>query len=134
MPICKKCGNSFPISIVIDNKQRNLCKRKYCLECSPFGQHNTKPLHLREPDKNPDRVCIICKREYKYFKNKGHSKLYCNSCRNANKKFIVKSKMVEYKGGKCCKCGYNKNIKALQFHHLDENKKEFDLARAYTRS
>ena len=32
---------------------------------------------------------------------------------------------VKYKGDKCQICGYNKCIKALEFHHLDENEKEF---------
>ena len=27
--------------------------------------------------------------------------------------------MVDYKGGKCERCGYDKNISALEFHHLD---------------
>jgi hypothetical protein len=31
----------------------------------------------------------------------------------------TKLKAVEYKGGKCIICGYNKSIRALQFHHLD---------------
>lgn len=35
--------------------------------------------------------------------------------------------LVEYKGGKCCKCGYNKCIRALQFHHLDPNEKDFGI-------
>lgn len=38
-----------------------------------------------------------------------------------------KIKLVEYKGGCCEKCGYNKSISALQFHHLDPNKKDFQI-------
>ena len=30
----------------------------------------------------------------------------------------------EEAGGKCCICGYNKCIAALDFHHLDPNSKE----------
>ncbi|MDD5732017.1 MAG: HNH endonuclease signature motif containing protein [Patescibacteria group bacterium] len=42
---------------------------------------------------------------------------------------------IEYKGGKCQKCGYKKCLEALEFHHLDENKKNFGLsARGVTRS
>lgn len=39
-----------------------------------------------------------------------------------------KSKLIEYKGGKCEKCGYNKCDAALEFHHLDPNKKDFGIA------
>ena len=31
---------------------------------------------------------------------------------------------VEYKGGCCERCGYNKCIGALEFHHLDPTKKD----------
>ena len=36
-----------------------------------------------------------------------------------------KERAVEYKGGKCEKCGYNKCISALEFHHLDPKEKDF---------
>lgn len=43
--------------------------------------------------------------------------------------------VVEYKGGKCCICGYQKCIGALDLHHRNENEKEFGLsARGMTRS
>lgn len=53
--------------------------------------------------------------------------------REANKASVVKRRkqnkvlLVEYKGGKCEICGYNKNIAALEFHHLDPSQKEFAL-------
>lgn len=46
MPICKNCGRKFPARIKIDGKTRLLTKRKYCLVCSPFGEHNTYQLSL----------------------------------------------------------------------------------------
>ena len=39
-----------------------------------------------------------------------------------------KIKLVEYKGGKCEICGYDKCIDALEFHHLDPNEKDFGIA------
>jgi hypothetical protein len=53
--------------------------------------------------------------------------------RESNKASVTKRRkqnkllLVEYKGGKCEICGYNKNISALEFHHLDPSKKEFGL-------
>lgn len=38
-----------------------------------------------------------------------------------------KRKCVEYKGGKCMKCGYQKSIAGFDFHHRDENEKEFNV-------
>lgn len=37
----------------------------------------------------------------------------------------IKEMGVQYKGGKCCICGYDKYIGALEFHHLDPNQKDF---------
>lgn len=39
----------------------------------------------------------------------------------------LKLRAVEYKGGKCTLCGYNKCVAALVFHHLDGDEKEFRL-------
>lgn len=46
-----------------------------------------------------------------------------------------KKKAIEYKGGKCSVCGYNKCTAALEFHHRDPSKKSFGVsAKGYTRS
>jgi 5-methylcytosine-specific restriction endonuclease McrA len=42
---------------------------------------------------------------------------------------------LEYKGGKCSRCGYSKCLEALEFHHLESSKKDFGISdRGYTRS
>lgn len=41
---CENCDNEFPRRIKIDGIERDLGKRKQCLECSPFGSRNTKPV------------------------------------------------------------------------------------------
>ena len=40
----------------------------------------------------------------------------------------TKLKLVEYKGGKCQICDYNKSLNALHFHHLDPNEKDFSIS------
>ena len=40
----------------------------------------------------------------------------------------VKELLVNYKGGKCEICGYDKCLGALDFHHLDPNEKEFSIS------
>ena len=40
----------------------------------------------------------------------------------------TKEKLVEYLGGKCVCCGYNKCHRALQFHHKDPSKKDFQIS------
>ena len=46
----------------------------------------------------------------------------------------LRHKAIEYKGGKCQNCGYNKCIDALEFHHIDPSKKEFTIAHVSTPS
>ena len=42
---------------------------------------------------------------------------------------------IVYKGSRCAICGYNKCIKALEFHHLKSEGKDFGIsAKGYTRS
>jgi len=36
----------------------------------------------------------------------------------------IKKKAIDYKGGSCVKCGYNKYYGALEFHHLDPSQKD----------
>jgi len=40
----------------------------------------------------------------------------------------TKKKLIEYKGGKCEICGYNKCLTALQFHHKNPNEKDFTIS------
>lgn len=40
----------------------------------------------------------------------------------------VKEELVLFKGGECQICGYNKCIRALEFHHLNPNEKDFTIS------
>lgn len=54
---------------------------------------------------------------------------YCKSCileTNAERRRAVKQQSIDYLGGCCSKCGYNKCNSALEFHHLDPNEKDID--------
>lgn len=41
----------------------------------------------------------------------------------------IKEKAIEYKGGSCVKCGYNKCNSALEFHHSEPNEKDFSIGK-----
>ena len=61
-------------------------------------------------------------------------------CKECRKDAVIdtrrrnKIRLVEYKGGKCEICGYNKCIDALEFHHLNPEEKDFGLSCGDTRS
>ena len=85
------------------------------------------------------KICEICGNEFETVPN-GASRKYCFECSpsypkgGSRSKTIsalrraMKKEAIKRKGGKCERCGYNKCIGALNFHHKDPNIKEFGLA------
>jgi hypothetical protein len=58
------------------------------------------------------------------------AKYQCKGCWNERTAQSGKDQVKQLKeefGGKCSKCGYDKCMDALQFHHVDPSKKEFNL-------
>jgi len=52
----------------------------------------------------------------------------CKACFNkyCAARWIKKKKMaIDYLGGKCVKCGYNKHYAAMHFHHTSPENKSF---------
>lgn len=84
------------------------------------------------------RKCPRCKSEkdisdfYKRRNKEGNS-TYCKKCsieQTLERQRRFKEQCVEYKGGKCENCGYNKYIGAIEFHHMDPSQKDFSIANA----
>ena|ERR1035441_4767746 len=40
----------------------------------------------------------------------------------------LKNKYIQYKGGKCLICGYNRCVRALKFHHINPALKRFEIS------
>ena len=61
-----------------------------------------------------------------------NGKFCCNRCKNryyvTKRRKDLKKALVEYKGGRCEQCGYNKCVAAMDFHHKDPKEKEFGLS------
>lgn len=79
-------------------------------------------------------ICKNCKRHYEYSKKKGHTKTVCNSCTVNKRRVTLKRKSIEYLGGKCIVCGYDKCDRAMSFHHIDPKDKKFGITNAYMKS
>jgi hypothetical protein len=111
--------------------------RKYGLKSkySPYNENSIK-------EYGTHRICPKCKRmvETENFndrRGKKNSSVYCKTCttiQTVDRVRKMKELMVEYKGGCCQKCGYDKYLGALEFHHLDPNEKDFNPShyRKYT--
>jgi len=125
MPECKKCKSSIPRRITIDGIRRNLKSRKYCLDCSPFGEHNTKRLErlrLSEKDGKMIKVCPSCGRDHS---QKGYK---CHACYFRHRQKLVSAKVAAIVGDKCWMCGYDVTKSSLCFHHLEPENKLFGLS------
>lgn len=132
MPLCVKCKMIFPNWINIGGKKRNLGNRKFCLNCSPFGKHNTKTLNAKIKPKDGQKVvCDRCHRTWNYKRTSGGTKTYCPACYLRTRFNKVKIRAVEYKGGKCVLCEYSKFMGALEFHHIKPGEKNFAIGKSY---
>lgn len=103
---CDHCHEEFSAWIKIDGKWRNLNSRRYCLKCSPFGSRRTRPIgsttHSVPLSKQPS---------------------YITQRRREKKK-----RCIDYKGGKCQICGYDRCHRALEFHHINPADKLMDIS------
>lgn len=112
MKTCESCGKPFPAKAVIDGKMRSMYRRRFCLECSPFGAHNTS--------KEPPGTGDLSERRRK----KRNAKTYRSLKRRRVRR---KQELVASFGGKCIDCGYSECLAALEFHHRDPGTKDFGL-------
>lgn len=83
------------------------------------------------------KTCTKCRltkplSEFYRDRSKNGYRPYCRICDKTRIVLIqhrFKEKMVFYKGGSCMKCGYAKNIAALDFHHRDPRQKSFAVGK-----
>jgi hypothetical protein len=143
---CKKCQSDIPNWIKINEKLYNISSRKFCLKCSPHKTHNTKNLKFVdynpvfvEKDSKKYKLCPSCEKYLEinstnyYITKSGKFYNYCKSCgkkKTLEQQTKRKHQSIEYKGGKCKVCGYNKYYGALEFHHLNPNEKDFGISAA----
>ena len=89
-----------------------------------------------------NKICSTCKQEKpitEYFSN-GYQpngakkyKAKCKSCQRSSDKNRLRDIVTNHFGSYCCKiCGYSKCIEAVEFHHLNPDKKEWKLAELRT--
>ncbi len=104
-------------------------KDKYCLE-SKYKSF----MKLVKTEYGETRYCPRCKCNVKtdnFHQRRGraNSSTYCKKCtsnQTVERLRDLKSKMIEYKGGSCVKCGYDKCQGALEFHHINPSEKDFN--------
>ena len=86
----------------------------------------------------PDRkICSSCNKEKpnsEFYKRQSRDYDLSSKCRSCNLEDTLvrqkdfKQQCVDYKGGECQCCGYNKCNGALEFHHIDPKTKKFSIS------
>lgn len=76
-----------------------------------------------------------CKKhgETKHFKRPDVNSYRCRKCASeavSRRRQKLKKMAIEYKGGGCKVCGYNRTVWALNFHHLDPDEKDFGISQS----
>lgn len=126
---CLKCATHF------DKKSSEIKKspNHFCSRSCHVSYQN----HLN-PKRSPQGKCRQCSRPI------STTRMFCRSgCREAYKlehpsntpyenvrswRRRTKARAVEYLGGKCVNCGYNRCLRSLSFHHLEPSKKDFRIS------
>ena len=103
-----------PIDDIKKEKIREYYKSNTLEETAKF--FNVSPTTVKKYSDN--KRSILSKEE----KRERHNQ------RVSNRRRECKRILVEYKGGRCIKCGYDKYIGALEFHHIDPTQKDFNIS------
>ena len=136
---CEKCNKEITEDYRIDKVSKKTPPRFCSKSCSHsrvrteeskkktsrslYAKHGTEP-----------RLCKVCDSILKYTNRSG----VCRGCLDSSPtktrygylrdfRERRKKELIEYKGGKCIKCGYNRCIAALEFHHRDPAQKDFTI-------
>jgi hypothetical protein len=99
----KKIKESYPLS--------SLETEKYCPLCK-----TNKQLSEFYKTKKPIGIHTYCKP--------------CSSQLSTERLRNIKIQCINYKGGKCSCCGYNKYFGALEFHHKNAKEKDFSISKS----
>ena len=72
-----------------------------------YNKKNARKFYLRDREKN----------------------IVKSTTRNKERRRKYKIRAIELKGGCCQKCGYNKCVAALEFHHIESEEKEINIGK-----
>jgi hypothetical protein len=116
MGLCALCSRPFPAKLMVDGRWRNLQNRRYCLVCSPYHAHNTRP--LTEPltdESRQKRTAEVCRAKFRKYQR--------------TKRRQRKQTLVRLLGGCCQICRYDRDCPAAyDFHHRDPASKSFEVS------
>jgi len=123
--VCCSCKVSKEVSEFYNRNNSKDGLHNSCKDCCNQSAAKSRRRRMKEDKPAWDKY----NRDYRREWNKKHPEKVKEYGRIHQEKFRIKSwklkkEAVDYLGGKCSKCGYDKSLAALDFHHLDPSKKE----------
>lgn len=129
---CTVCGKEF---------ESIKTTKKYCsTECMnearriKYAEQKKKEKELgiqKEKKEMPEKKCLLCGKSFRPKTPSANARSCCYDCMPEGVQLQRSDFVAELKklrGGKCQRCGYDTTVKALDFHHLDPNKKDFTIS------
>ena len=116
----KECGKCHEFKTLNSFFKHKNYYRSCCKKCNIKNTKNWR--------RKPENKIKLSEYRKKYFKlPENIQKKY-----KSHKEWLStqKQKAVDYKGGKCIVCGYNKCLEALEFHHKNPLEKDIKLKSA----
>lgn len=125
--ICVVCGKEV---------EAQKSTKKYCsTEC----MNTARRMRYKEQQESKEprteynmksKICLVCGKSFTPKTPAANSRQCCYDCMPDGtqlKRSGFASLLKQQRGGKCERCGYNKYLGALEFHHIDPSKKEFTI-------
>lgn len=136
---CNNCSISFKkqLSEIKRSKTGNhycstSCAASFNNRSFPKRRNNKKCSDCNATMRARKKRCDIC------LSNRKHAREQAQKIHNKRSTYAQRTKnkiaCVKYKGGKCSICGYNKCLKALNFHHIIPSTKSFGISERLTYS
>ena len=119
---CVVCGKEFEAQ----KSTKKYCSNE-CLNASRRKKYAEKGRNRGISEK----VCPICGKVFTPKSAAASQRTCCYDCMPDGIQLtrgMFLAKIKEQRGGKCIRCGYDKCIKALEFHHIDPSQKDFTIS------
>lgn len=124
--ICVVCGKEF---------EAIKTTKKYCSQDCINKMRRIKYANREKENKEPkllnEKKCLLCGALFRPKTAAANQRQCCYDCVPEGTQLTrggFVAKLKEIYRGKCIKCGYDKCLSALDFHHRDPNLKDFGIS------
>ena len=127
--ICVVCGKEFEAIKTTKKYCSKNCENE--MRRIKYAQKSKESSNKSKINKMAFKQCLLCGKNFQPKTATANLRQCCYDCMPEGQQlkrsdFIAKLKIKE--GGKCARCGYDKCIQALDFHHKDSNQKDFGIS------